>query len=207
MQPHIHNANLLAAALLCRLYRLTGLARLLDPALTVARHAVSCQRTDGSWPYGEGDTQQWVDNFHTGYNLGALRDIGRDSATTEFEQPVRRGFDFYRAHFLRQDGAARYFHDQTYPIDIHCVAQTIITLVTFDDMHPDNRKLADAALAWAMDHMWDERGFFYYRVLRFGTIRTSYMRWSQAWMLLALTTLLDVPVAAREPETRSAVLV
>jgi hypothetical protein len=207
MQPHIHNANLLAAALLCRLYRLTGLARLLDPALTVARHAVSCQRNDGSWPYGEGDTQQWVDNFHTGYNLGALRDIGRDIATTEFEQPVRRGFDFYRTHFLRQDGAARYFHDQTYPIDIHCVAQTIITLVTFDDMHPDNGKLADAALAWAMDHMWDERGFFYYRVLRFGTIRTSYMRWSQAWMLLALTTLLDVPVAARAPETRSAVLV
>ena len=38
--------------------------------------------------------------------------------------------------------------------------------------------------------MWDERGFFYYRVLRFGTIRTSYMRWSQAWMLLALATLL-----------------
>ena len=39
--------------------------------------------------------------------------------------------------------------------------------------------------------MWDERGFFYYRVLRFGTIRTSYMRWSQAWMLLALATLLE----------------
>ena len=37
-----------------------------------------------------------------------------------------------------------------------------------------------------MAHMWDERGFFYYRVLRGLTIRTPYMRWSQAWMLLAL---------------------
>jgi len=41
-----------------------------------------------------------------------------------------------------------------------------------------------------MDHMWDDRGFFYYRVLRLCTIRTSYMRWSQAWMLLALSTML-----------------
>jgi hypothetical protein len=42
-----------------------------------------------------------------------------------------------------------------------------------------------------MKHMWDERGFFYYRVLRLCTIRTSYMRWSQAWMLLALSALLS----------------
>jgi hypothetical protein len=41
-----------------------------------------------------------------------------------------------------------------------------------------------------MNHMWDDRGFFYYRVLRLFTIRTSYMRWSQAWMLLAIATLL-----------------
>jgi hypothetical protein len=41
-----------------------------------------------------------------------------------------------------------------------------------------------------MDHMWDDRGFFYYRILRFCTIRTSYMRWTQVWMFLALATLL-----------------
>jgi hypothetical protein len=50
-----------------------------------------------------------------------------------------------------------------------------------------------------MANMWDERGYFYYRVLRFLTIRISYMRWSQAWMLLALTTLLEhaTPVSNR----------
>jgi hypothetical protein len=50
-----------------------------------------------------------------------------------------------------------------------------------------------------MNHMWDERGFFYYqiryfRILGFLTIRTSYMRWSQAWMLLAMSTLLSESV-------------
>jgi hypothetical protein len=52
-----------------------------------------------------------------------------------------------------------------------------------------------------MEHMWDQRGFFYYRVLRACTIRTSYMRWSQAWMLLAMATLLQAArTAAPHPQ-------
>jgi hypothetical protein len=42
-----------------------------------------------------------------------------------------------------------------------------------------------------MSNMWDERGYFYYQKLPFFTIRTSYIRWSQAWMLTALSTLLE----------------
>ena len=42
-----------------------------------------------------------------------------------------------------------------------------------------------------MTHMWDKRGYFYYQVLPFCTIKISYMRWVQAWMLLALSTLLQ----------------
>jgi hypothetical protein len=49
--------------------------------------------------------------------------------------------------------------------------------------------LAHSVFKWAMRNMWDNRGFFYYRVHRVGTVRTSYMRWSQAWMLVALSKL------------------
>lgn len=187
---NVHNANFLAAALLCRAYKHTGEKRFLAPALRAARYSAGKQRPDGSWPYSEYPTQQWVDNFHTGYNLCALQSISRDLDTREFDSAMRRGFEFYKAHFFRPDGAARYFHDRTYPLDIHCVAQSIITLLAFRDLDPDNLRQAASTLGWAMKHMWDERGFFYYRVLRAGTVRTSYMRWSQAWMLLALSTLL-----------------
>jgi mannose/cellobiose epimerase-like protein (N-acyl-D-glucosamine 2-epimerase family) len=190
MKPHIHNANFLAAALLCRVYKLTGDATFLDPALRVARYSASRQRDDGSWPYGEEASQQWIDNFHTGYNLCALRDISRYLDTREFDSHIRRGFDFYRAHFFLADGTAKYFHNRTYPIDVHCVAQSLITLVAFRDLDQESVAVAQSVFRWAMRHLWDERGFFYYRVLRFGTIRSSYMRWSQAWMLLALATLL-----------------
>lgn len=189
LRNQIHNANFLAAALLARLYRHTGEERFLDPALKVARYSASQQQADGSWFYGEAESQKWIDNFHTGYNLCALRALAGSLESSEFDPCISRGFDFYQSHFFREDGAARYFHDRTYPIDIHSVAQSILTLLTFKDRDPEAEKLADSVVQWAMEHMWDERGFFYYRVLRSCTIRTSYMRWSQAWMLLALATL------------------
>jgi hypothetical protein len=190
LRSRTHNANFLAAALMCRLYRLTGEKRFVDPALKAARSSAAAQRQDGSWWYGEGATQRWIDNFHTGYNLCALQSIDRDLGTAEFSSAVSRGFEFYRAHFFTADGAPKYFHDRLYPIDIHCVAQSLITLTAFGD-DPANRELAWRVFEWAMAHMWDPRGFFYYRVLRACTIRTSYMRWAQAWMLLALATLVD----------------
>lgn len=185
----VHNANFLAAALLSRLYHHTRDERLVGPALRVARYSAGRQKSDGSWSYGELPNQAWIDNFHTGYNLTSLRAIGRNLRTSEFEPHVHRGFEFYRTHFFREDGAARYFHNQTYPIDIHCVAQGLLTLIEFQDLHPTTLTLVRLVYAWAMKNMWNEAGFFYYRILRTLTIRTSYMRWSQAWMLLALTTL------------------
>jgi hypothetical protein len=185
----VHNANLLAAALLCRIYAHTREDRFLAPALVAARYSAGRQRLDGSWYYGEAPSQRWIDNFHTGYNLCALDSIAKYAETGEFAAHLKHGFTFYRANFFREDGAVKYFHDRTYPIDIHCVAQSIITLVTF--WSADNLAMAQSVLGWALEHMWQERGFFYYRVLRPCTVRISYMRWSQAWMLLAMVTLLD----------------
>jgi hypothetical protein len=190
LRNQVPNANFLGAALLCRVYRHTREEKFLAPALRVARYSAAKQHADGSWDYGEGRSQRWIDNFHTGYNLCALRSIGRYTGTTEFESCIRRGLDFYRAHFFREDGAPRYFHNRTYPLDIHSVAQSIITLLTLKDLDSGNVELARSVFQWATNHMWDERGFFYYRVLRFWTIRIPYMRWAQAWMLLAMSTLL-----------------
>jgi hypothetical protein len=203
VRNQVHNANFLAAALFCRVYKHTGDERFLDPALRAARYSASKQHVDGSWAYGEAPSQNWVDNFHTGYNLCGLQSISRDIGTVEFESATRRGFEFYRNHFFRDDGAARYFHNRTYPLDIHCVAQSIITLLSFKDLDTGNVPLAHLVFQWAKTQMWDDRGFFYYRKLRLGTIRTSYMRWSQAWMLLALSELMSETEVAAQEQSRA----
>src|SRR5262249_5224308 len=188
----VHNATFPAAALLCRVYGHPRDEKFMVHGLRVARYSASKQHPDGSWPYGEAPSQRWIDNFHTGYNLYALQDLSRYAATTEFNGVLQRGYKFYRDHFFREDGAARYFHDRNYPIDVHSVAQSIITLLKFREMDAGNRALAHSVLQWALAHLWDDRGFFYYRKLKWYTNRISYMRWSQAWMLLAMAELLQV---------------
>jgi hypothetical protein len=185
-----YSANLLAAALLCRVDKYTKQVKFSKAALRAARYAAERQYANGSWDYGEGPSRQWIDSFHTGYNLCALQEIARYAGTTAFDWRIRQGLAYYKAHFFHEDGAVKYFHDRAYPIDAHCVAQAIITLVGFRDLDPGNVHLAQSVFQWAMSHMWDDRGFFYYRVYRSYTARTSYMRWTQAWMFLAVTMLL-----------------
>lgn len=199
LKSQTHNASFLAAAFLCRIYKHTGEERFLAPALKAAHFSAGKQQADGAWYYGEAQSQRWIDNFHTGYNLGSLRSISRILRTSEFDIFIERGFEFYRRHFFREDGAPRYFHNCTYPIDIHCAAQSMITLLEFRDLDASCVPLVRSVFRWVKDHMWDEEGYFYYRVLRLCTIRTSYMRWSQAWMLLALATLLGEDALAVTP--------
>jgi len=191
IRARVHNANFLGSALLSRLYKLTGEKRFIEPALKVTRYSASRQHDDGSWDYGELPNQRWVDNFHTGYNLCALRSICRHAEVGEFEAHLRLGFEFYRKHFISEDGAPRYFHNQTYPIDIHSAAQSIITLLELRDLREDNADVAFTVYRWTMNHMWNERGYFYYQVLPLFKNRISYIRWSQAWMLKSLATLLE----------------
>jgi hypothetical protein len=82
LRSEVHNANFLAAALLGRAYSHTSDNKFLLPALQVARCSAAKQQADGSWYYGEAASQRWIDNFHTGYNLCALRDLSSHAATT-----------------------------------------------------------------------------------------------------------------------------
>ena len=169
----------------------TGDDKYLEPALKLVRYSVARQKPSGAWDYGEHATQGWADNFHTGYNLCALRSIARNIGTGEFDAAIQRGFEFYRVNFFKENGAPKYFHDRTYPIDAHCVAQSIITLLEFRDLDAGSIDMAEKVYSWAMENLWDTGGYFYYQVQPVYKNRISYMRWTQAWMLLALTKLLE----------------
>ena len=68
----VHNANLLACAVLARAGRLLEAESLLEIARRALRTSLAAQREDGSWPYAEGQDGDWVDNFHTSYVLESL---------------------------------------------------------------------------------------------------------------------------------------
>ena len=197
-RSRIHNASLLGGALLARLHLHRPAELFVTGATAVARFAVQRQRPDGSWPYGETRRQRWIDSFHTGYNLLALDRIHRALGLGECEPAIRSGYRFFLDYFFEPDGRAKYFHNRTNPVDIHSVAQALLTLcelAAYDDRSlPTARRVEE----WALANMRDAGGWFYYQHWGHWINRINYIRWSQAWMLVGLARFLEVVEAPPE---------
>jgi len=187
----VHNANLLGASLLIRLYKYTKNDDLKEIALSSLAYSMKYQRDDGSWFYAETDFQRWIDSFHTGFNLQSILYFLEEGFGEEYRDAFERGVRFYATNFFLKDGTPKYYHDKTYPIDIHSAAQAI---VFFSRMGGQYRELADRIthwmitnMHWMITNMQDKKGYFYFQKHRFYTNRIPYMRWSQAWAFHALT--------------------
>ncbi len=186
----VHNANLMGAWLLSAVYARTGEDDLATSAKAAARFTVVRQNADGSWPYGISKADQWVDNFHTGFVLIALKRIAKHLQTVEFDSMISKGYQFWKERMFFANSVPKYYPDRIYPIDIHCVAQAILTFLEFADIDPGALKQADEVCQWSIENLQDSEGFFHYQIRRGYRVRIPYMRWGQAWMQLALTRLI-----------------
>jgi hypothetical protein len=193
-QTQVFNASLLAAETLAVVGSMTGESELSELALRAARFVVHQQQSDGSWSYGAGDKQGWIDSFHTAYVLRSLAEIIKSSAGAgeEFRPALLSGFRFWRDSFFLADGWPKYYHDTLYPADAHAAATAIVTLVELQELDPEALQLAEKIAAWTIRNLRDRTGFFYYQRRRFHTVHTPFMRWTQSWMLYALARLLEV---------------
>lgn len=185
----IYNSSALVGAFLARMARISKNSGYTDLARRAMRFLVSSQRSDGSWFYGEKSRQRWIDHFHTGYNLCALREYMEFTGDRTFESALMQGYTFYKEHFFETAGAPKYFHNRLYPIDIHSCAQGILTFLAFASRDNSAVDLATNTARWVVANMQADDGSFYYQRHRFWTNRTPYMRWGQAWMFSALSRL------------------
>lgn len=183
----VHNANLLGVSLLMRLGRVTGRQQLVEAASGALAYTMKHQHEDGSWYYSERPSSQWIDSFHTGFNLESLRWCLECSGLSQFENAYRAGVEFYAKTFFLADGTPKYFSDRTYPIDIHAAAEAISF---FSSAGSEYRPLAGTILTWTLLHMRNRNGSFGYRKGRVLSVRIPYMRWSESWMFRALAAYL-----------------
>jgi rhamnogalacturonyl hydrolase YesR len=182
----VFNASLLGSRLLSRVYHYTNEAELINEAKQSVTFSCKHQRVDGSWGYGTYDFHQWVDNFHTGYNLECISDYMRYAGDESFETHLDKGFEYYINTFFTEEGVPKYYNNSVYPIDIHAPTQLIITLSKLGKFHLYKSK-AETVLGWTIENMQSPQGYFYYQINKFFTSRIPYMRWAQAWMFLALS--------------------
>ena len=182
----VYNASLLGSKLLAYCYHYTGKHEYFDAARMSVLACCNGQSEDGSWVYGLLPVQSWIDSFHTGYNLDGLIAYEEMTGDKSFHHYIEKGFDFYIKNFFEEDGCPKYYHNQKYPIDIHCPGQLFITLHRLRK-HDEYKHLADKVHDWTVKNMQDKKGYFYYQLKKGISSKIPYMRWSNAFMFNALS--------------------
>ena len=185
-QSCVYNASLLGAKLLSIGYSHTKNNDWLDLSRMATKTIINKQSSDGSWIYGEDKVQNWVDSFHTGFNLECIWKVAKYTEEESFKDSFKKGFEYYLKNFFSENKIPKYYHNKIYPIDIHSPAQLIVTLTSSNqlDMH---KELAENVLKWTIDNMQSSSGYFYYQIKKGVSSKISYMRWAQAWMFKAFT--------------------
>ncbi len=181
----VFNASMKGARLLAQVYSVTRDKTLYQEAAQAVRFVLKHQQSNGVWPYAFGDARSWSDGYHTGYVLDCLHAYRQFTEDNSVDEALHRGFLYYMENFFDRGGIPKYYNTNTFPIDATCAAQAILTLTRFGEL-----ERAIAVCEWVMQQLFDKRGFVYYQKHRFYTHRTSYMRWSNAWMFCAWAYLL-----------------
>lgn len=192
-QVSIHNANMLGAALLAEVGQGAAHESWMDLAREAMRYSLGHQGDDGSWAYAQGHQYQWIDNFHTGYNLDSLHRyleaVGEADVSGCEKHALELGLKYFLEHFFLPSGQPRYEVRRTWPMDIQCAAQSIDTLTLLRRWSPLAFPLACRVADWTLLHMQDPQGYFYYRKHRFWVNKTAMFHWGQGTMFKALSHL------------------
>ncbi len=150
----------------------------------------SIQNKDGSWhyvapPVPEGYEQK-IDNRHTGFILIALNWINKIKKEKKTESSIKKGYNFYK-NKLFNGVIPKWSPSQSYPVDIHDVAQGIITAAELDDLEFTKKQID-----FTLDKFFNGQDEFYYKLFKNGkNNKMVFFRWNQAWMYRALSLYLE----------------
>ncbi|NLB92870.1 MAG: delta-aminolevulinic acid dehydratase, partial [Bacteroidales bacterium] len=153
----------------------------------VVNACMKVQAADGSWVYGAAGNQQWIDSFHTGFNLECIWEYMQYTRDNSVMDSFRKGMKFYIENFFCEEGISKYYHNKIYPVDIHAPAQLIVTLAK-TKLLDSHLELVEKVLEWTINNMQNRKGFFYYQMKKGISSKTPYMRWAQAWMFYAYSS-------------------
>ena len=164
------------------------------------RFLLKHQRVDGVWPYAlyfNSGRYYWQVDYHQGFiidGVAAFLSYVEDDIRDIAEKSLKKGIKFYLSRQFTPKGISYYRYPLEYPIDIHNQAQGIIMFSKLYRYFKGKVFLifAEKIASWTIRNMQDPSGYFYAHKWPGFVNRIPYMRWAQAWMMLALSNLLNV---------------
>ncbi|WP_416841647.1 antibiotic ABC transporter permease [Haloferax sp. DFSO52] len=178
------NSGALGARLFVDLYAHFGDEADLERATAILDFIAAHQADIGGWTYRvpASSSHLSMDNHHNGFVLDGFLRYRTVTGSSRFDETIERGLEFYRTTLFDADGAPNWDESKSYPRDIHAAATAIAVFSAADDLETAGR-----ILRWTLENLYAGNGRFYYRKHRFFTVRTTLMRWAQAWMAYAMS--------------------
>lgn len=195
-QDCCYNASLLASEILAKAGYITKSSKnniLINKAID---YVLSRQKPDGEWWYSinleTGKERRQID-FHQGFILVSLAELNKflDIPRKDIEEAVEKGLYYYRHKQFYENGRSLWRIPKRWPVDIHNQSQGIITFSRLKEYGSDYLSFAKTIANWTIKNMQSNKGYFYYRKNPLYTNKISYIRWSQAWMMVALSELIS----------------
>ena len=196
----VHNANLLGAGLVAMAGTLCGDVSLVDASLACAQTTIAAQLENGSWPYGEGASLGWTDNFHTAYNLDGLLQVWLATGDATVRASLERGVAHWARDFFGGDGEPKYYPDHPYPYDIHSAGTAADVAARLATWGLQTGALAERVADWTRRNLIDPlTGATYYQKGRFATDKRHFTRWGDAHWALGTSSLGLLHAGRRDP--------
>ncbi len=189
----VHNANLFVAEFLIRVGREVGNDQWIELGRKALNFTLSEQNEDGSICYWgkEQSKSCHMDHYHSGFEIQSLYSIWKLTDEQKIYRAVKRYYEFYLHHFFEAKTIPKFRPTQTYPINIHACAESILCNATLSTDFPEGNDYLKNEALWTISNMQDRMGYFYYKIQKYGWIKRKikipYLRWGQAWMLRGLT--------------------
>lgn len=187
----VHNANLWAVAWVTKSAHERNLQQHVRLAERACRTSLAAQREDGSWAYGTLPHHQFIDGFHTGYNLETLNIVQQIRPTDSIQHALQQGLAFYTQTLFDPAGRAKYYHNKLLPMDTHNFAQAVVTLRKLTSICNHDDLLTKVVQQCITELYLPNEKRFGYQKTKWSSTKIDYIRWTQSWAYYALNIYLN----------------
>ncbi|MFC7205367.1 antibiotic ABC transporter permease [Haloferax namakaokahaiae] len=160
----------------------------LERATKILDFIADHQADIGGWTYRipASSSHLSMDNHHNGFVLDAFLRYREVTGSDRYDETIDRGMEFFRNALFESDGAPNWDESKAFPRDIHAAATAIQVFTAAGDL-----EFAGRVLQWTLENLYAGNGRFYYRKHKYYTVKTTLMRWAQAWMAYAMSEYLN----------------
>jgi len=190
------NANTYRAATLLGAYELSGNKDYKTAAEQNIKFVLSYQGKEGEWFYeAKGPNDNFIDNFHTCFvlrNLYRCYQVNKDEKVLD---AIKYGYSYYRKNMFYKNGRPKHFTKAKYAkmrkYEMYDYAEGITLGILLKDEIPEAFEKAKWLADDLINNFQTKKGHFITRVTSLRTIhKVPYLRWPQAQLFYALTSLL-----------------